>query len=113
MKLINHQAYKHPDSALATETTPTFASKYGDPTHPSVTAGYTGRISAKAKNETLAERQARKKEAALKPGSARGRVARILPNVSVPSCMTMTLLLVRANMAFPERSVSHDRKFAD
>ena len=83
-KLICYRskAYKHPDSALATESRPQFASKYGDPTHPSVMTNYAGRVSAAMKGESLAERQARKRAQALQPGRARGAIRRILPSVS-------------------------------
>ena len=80
--MLPSKAYKHPDSALALERKPDFASKYGDPTHPSVTTGYTGRVSAAVKGESLIDRQARKRAQASQPGSARGAIRRILPTVS-------------------------------
>ena len=79
------KAYKHPDSALATESRPQFASKYGDPTDPSVMTNYAGRISAAMKGESLADRQTRKRAQALQPGRARGAIRRILPSVSASS----------------------------
>ena len=76
------KAYKHPESSLAVDTPPQFASKYGDPTHPSVTNGTIGRISTALSKETLEERQARKRAKAMDSRSSGGRVQRILQTVS-------------------------------
>ncbi|KAE8441998.1 hypothetical protein EG329_003934 [Mollisiaceae sp. DMI_Dod_QoI] len=70
-------AYKHPDSALATEK-PEFASEYGDPTHPSVTTNYYGRIACKIEKENLEEYQARKRAHALEVKRRGGGVRRFL-----------------------------------
>lgn len=75
-----NQAYKHPGSQLATETQPQFASKYGDPTNPLVTEGYTGRLASAIKKESLEERQTRKRAKAMQ---SRATIKRLLPNVSV------------------------------
>ncbi len=79
---LSSQAYKHPDSALATETPPQFASRYGDPTHPSVTTSYAGRASAAIKHESLADRQARRRAGAMRSRGLGGTVRRLLPPVS-------------------------------
>ncbi|KAL6720077.1 hypothetical protein ACLMJK_001998 [Lecanora helva] len=71
-------AYNHPESALATETPPKFASKYGDPTHPTVTTSHYGRMSSKVGKESLEERQARKRAKAMEARNSGGRVRRIL-----------------------------------
>ena len=76
------KAYKHPESALAIEKAPQFASKYGDPTHPTVTASTYGRISSAVTKESLEERQAKKRAKALKAQSSGGKVTRILQTVS-------------------------------
>ena len=76
------KAYKHPDSALAMQEKPQFASKYGDPTHPSVTTNYYGRIACKIEKESLADRQARRRARALEVKRRGGGVTRLLQNVS-------------------------------
>ena len=86
------QAYKHPDSALATDTPPQFASKYGDPTHPSVTTSYAGRASAKLKGESLAERKARRRAEAMQSRGLGGTIRRFLPPVSLIGFFSLFLL---------------------
>ncbi|TVY14994.1 hypothetical protein LARI1_G006932 [Lachnellula arida] len=71
-------AYKHPESTLASQEKPKFASKYGDPTDPSVTMNYWGRAACKIQNESLADRQARRRSKALEAKHRGGVVRRLL-----------------------------------
>lgn len=76
------KAYKHSESSLAVEQLPKFASKYGDPTHPTVTTSHIGRMSNAMSKETLEERQARKRAKAMQSQNSGGRIKRVLQTVS-------------------------------
>ncbi|KUJ10558.1 uncharacterized protein LY89DRAFT_740267 [Mollisia scopiformis] len=101
-------AYEYPDSSLAMQEKPQFASKYGDPTDPSVTTNYYGRIACKIEKESLADRQARRRAKALEVKRRGGGIKRFLHSVIAFFFSVLYLMIV----SLPSEEELNDAKKA-